>query len=231
MLSLKGNHRSNIASNQLHHSQLSNQQQQHQQQMTFYQQHHHQQQQQHTFPQSSFSDSAGINSNSASLVVGLCGGTPVREDVVKLKPNNAPSPLVVIATPGRLLDLVTRNVLDLNRVRYFVIDECDRILDMGMEEQLRRIVAMITVVNSNSSLSSSQVPVSSETPPTVEIRTSLWSATLPESLERIARSAVVDPVYVCCGIKNCVPQNIHQEVYTSLKLKLKRVECFSKNIF
>ena len=46
----------------------------------------------------------------------------------------------------------------------------------------------------------------------VEIRTSLWSATLPESLERIARSAVVDPVYVCCGIKNSVPQNIHQEV-------------------
>ena len=139
----------------------------------------------------------------ASVVVGLCGGTPIREDVAKLKQeSDRGQPSVVIATPGRLLDLATRNLLGLGRVRYLVIDECDRILDMGMEEQLRQIVAMVTVVNNNSNIAISPV----------EIRTSLWSATLPESLERIARSAVVDPVYVCCGIKNSVPQNIHQEV-------------------
>ena len=137
------------------HAQIPNYQQskQQQHQMSFY---HHQHQQQHNqhqqhqhqlaHPQSSQPDSAGINRNQASLVVGLCGGTPVREDTAKLKPdNNGLSPTVIIATPGRLLDLATRNVLDLSSVRYFVIDECDRILDMGMEEQLRRIVAMITI--------------------------------------------------------------------------------------
>ncbi|XP_066926035.1 probable ATP-dependent RNA helicase DDX41 [Clytia hemisphaerica] len=125
-------------------------------------------------------------------IIGLCGGTPVHDDVTRL---NIDQHVVVIATPGRLLDLCSRNVLNLDGVRYFVIDECDRILDMGMEEQLRQIVAKVTI-NSNHD----------------DIRTSLWSATLPESLERIARSAVIHPIYVCCGIKNSVPRNIQQDV-------------------
>lgn len=128
------------------------------------------------------------------VVLGVCGGVPVREDVEKLKWN----PKVMIATPGRLLDLCDKGMLELSNTNYFVIDECDKILEMGMEQQLRKIVAMVTVNSNNSNESL--------------LRTSLWSATLPESLERIARSAVVDPVYVCCGVKNHVPRNIHQEV-------------------
>lgn len=151
------------------------------------------------------------------IVTGFCGGTPVKEDVAQLKDFliSSLSPSVLVATPGRLLDLTDRNVVDLSRVRYFVIDECDRILDMGMEEQLRRLVAMVTVSAGTGNGNQITNALSSEDNgdfPT-DIRTSLWSATLPESLERIARSAVVDPVYVCCGIKNSVPQNIRQEVY------------------
>lgn len=130
------------------------------------------------------------NNKPTSAVIGLCGGVPINEDLKKLSPKT----MVVISTPGRLLDLCERGKINLDQIGYFVIDECDRSLEMGMEEQLRKIVAMVTV-NEKTCL-----------------QTSLWSATLPESLERLARSAVVDPVYICAGIKDTVPVNITQTV-------------------
>lgn len=125
-----------------------------------------------------------------SVVVGICGGVQIKEDLKRLTPKTK----VLISTPGRLLDLCERGEIDLQEVCYFVIDECDRSLEMGMEEQLRKIVAMVTV-NEKTSL-----------------QTSLWSATLPESLERLARSAVVDPLYICSGVKDTIPVNITQNV-------------------
>ena len=47
---------------------------------------------------------------------------------------------VVVACPGRLLDLIRSNLLNLNRVTYLVIDEADRMLDMGFEPDVRTIV-------------------------------------------------------------------------------------------
>ena len=47
---------------------------------------------------------------------------------------------MVVACPGRLLDLIRSNLLNLNRVTYLVIDEADRMLDMGFEPDVRTIV-------------------------------------------------------------------------------------------
>lgn len=47
---------------------------------------------------------------------------------------------VVIATPGRLIDFLESNVIDLKRVTYLVLDEADRMLDMGFEPSIRKIV-------------------------------------------------------------------------------------------
>ena len=49
----------------------------------------------------------------------------------------------MIATPGRLIDFMDTNVTNMRRVTYLVLDEADRMLDMGFEQQLRKIVSHI----------------------------------------------------------------------------------------
>ena len=50
---------------------------------------------------------------------------------------------IVIATPGRLLDLVSQNCLDLTKVEFFVLDEADRMLDMGFINDIRKVLAIL----------------------------------------------------------------------------------------
>ena len=50
---------------------------------------------------------------------------------------------ILIATPGRLIDFMDTNVTNMRRVTYLVLDEADRMLDMGFEQQLRKIVSHI----------------------------------------------------------------------------------------
>jgi len=56
---------------------------------------------------------------------------------------------IVIATPGRLLDFLESNVTNLKRTTYVVLDEADRMLDMGFEPQIRRIMEQIRVSKKN----------------------------------------------------------------------------------
>lgn len=78
---------------------------------------------------------------------------------------------VVIATPGRLLDHVDRGSLDLSRVEVLVLDEADRMLDMGFWPSIRRVLAKL---------------------PTAR-QTLLFSATMSASIETVARSTMRDP--------------------------------------
>ena len=122
-------------------------------------------------------------------VTGVCGGLPLR-DQIKMLGNGSD---IIVGTPGRLIDLCQRNIISLDEVRFIVLDECDKMLEMGLEEQLRKLFAIIM---SND----------------ISRQTSLWSATLPDSLERLARSSVVNPITIHVGIKDTISKNIYQNV-------------------
>ena len=122
-------------------------------------------------------------------VYGVCGGIPVSVQSERLKTDVS----VIVGTPGRLIDLCQRNILSLENISYLVLDECDKMLEIGLEEQLRKLIAMIAL---------KEMPR----------QTSLWSATLPSSLERLARSSVVNPITMHVGVKDTVCKNIEQDI-------------------
>ncbi|GIL44076.1 hypothetical protein Vafri_1631 [Volvox africanus] len=84
---------------------------------------------------------------------------------------------IVIATPGRLIDMLDSRVTNLRRVTYLVLDEADRMLDMGFEPQIRKIVDQIRP----------------------DRQTLLWSATWPKEVQAIARDFLKNPYQVIIG--------------------------------
>ena len=119
----------------------------------------------------------------------ICGGVSAQAQIQEI----AAGVDVIVATPGRLLDLCDRGALSLLGIKYFVLDEVDRMLGMGLEEQLRKVVALVTA----------------ESKP---CQTLLFSATLPDSLQRLARSAVVNPVEIQVGATQVTAPNIKHQV-------------------
>jgi len=97
---------------------------------------------------------------------------------------------ILVATPGRLLDLIEQGHVSLDDVEFLVLDEVDRMLDMGFVHDVRRIAK--------------NLPASRQT--------SLFSATLSNEVERIARDFVNDPVRVSVTPDKPVVENIHQEI-------------------
>jgi len=87
-------------------------------------------------------------------------------------------PQLVVATPGRLIDFINSGNTNLNRVSYLVLDEADRMLDMGFEPQIREIVDQI---------------------PTRERQTLMWSATWPRKIQGLARDFFNNPIRVNIG--------------------------------
>lgn len=84
---------------------------------------------------------------------------------------------IVIATPGRLIDFLESRTTNLRRVTYLVLDEADRMLDMGFEPQIRKIIGQIRP----------------------DRQTLLWSATWPKEIQSLAREFLNDPYQVLIG--------------------------------
>jgi len=84
------------------------------------------------------------------------------------------APDVLVATPGRLLDLMSQRIVDLGQVTHFVLDEADRMLDMGFVHDVRRVVAALPRAR----------------------RTLFFSATMPPAIETLAAAMLVDPARV-----------------------------------
>jgi ATP-dependent RNA helicase DDX5/DBP2 len=84
---------------------------------------------------------------------------------------------ILIATPGRLIDFLESGVTNLRRVTYLVLDEADRMLDMGFEDQMRQIVSQIRP----------------------DRQTLLWSATWPREIQQMARDFTRDAIQVTIG--------------------------------
>ncbi len=99
-------------------------------------------------------------------------------------------PEILVATPGRLLDLIGQGHIRLNDVEMLVLDEADRMLDMGFIPDVRKIVA--------------KVPS--------DRQTMLFSATLPEAVIRMASSMLKDPVRISVSPTFEVADNITQKV-------------------
>ena len=101
---------------------------------------------------------------------------------------------LLVATPGRLVDLIERGRISLANIKYLVLDEADRMLDMGFEPQIRRIVE-------------------GEDMPGVNGRqTLMFSATFPRDIQMLARDFLKDYVFLSVGRVGSTSENITQKV-------------------
>jgi ATP-dependent RNA helicase DDX5/DBP2 len=132
----------------------------------------------------------------------LYGGASRMPQMQALRNNN---PQIIIATPGRMNDFVESSVVDLRTVDYLVLDEADRMLDMGFEPQIRRII--------------DQMPK--------ERQTVMWSATWPKEVKALAAHYMRDYIQINVGGNELVAnKNIEQivEICEDFDKKAKLIE-------
>ena len=101
---------------------------------------------------------------------------------------------LLVATPGRLVDLIERGRISLSNIKYLVLDEADRMLDMGFEPQIRRIVE------------------GEDMPPTQGRQTLMFSATFPRDIQMLARDFLKDYIFLSVGRVGSTSENITQKV-------------------
>ncbi|TFL02016.1 P-loop containing nucleoside triphosphate hydrolase protein [Pterulicium gracile] len=98
------------------------------------------------------------------------------------------------ATPGRMIDLIERGRISLANIKYLVLDEADRMLDMGFEPQIRRIVQ------------------GEDMPGTSERQTLMFSATFPRDIQILAKDFLKDYVFLSVGRVGSTSENITQKI-------------------
>ncbi|XP_072180348.1 ATP-dependent RNA helicase DDX3Y-like isoform X1 [Diadema setosum] len=101
---------------------------------------------------------------------------------------------LLVATPGRLVDMIERGKVGLEHIRWVVLDEADRMLDMGFEPQIRRIVEQDNM------------------PKTGERQTLMFSATFPKEIQLLARDFLKDYIFLAVGRVGSTSSNITQKI-------------------
>jgi ATP-dependent RNA helicase RhlE len=98
---------------------------------------------------------------------------------------------ILVATPGRLLDLMQQRIVQLNTIEIFVLDEADRMLDMGFIHDVRRVVAALPK----------------------QRQTLLFSATMPLEIQQLASSILINPVHVEVTPTATTVETIDQHIF------------------
>ncbi len=114
------------------------------------------------------------------------GGTSISQQIRQLKRS---TPHIVVATPGRLIDIVDRKVLSIDSLTHFVLDEADEMLNMGFKEEIDHILSYVDEGR----------------------KTWLFSATMPKEIERIINNYMENPQEVRINPKNIVNKNISHQ--------------------
>ena len=121
------------------------------------------------------------------LRTALCiGGTDMREQVRQISGGVH----IIVATPGRLIDMLGKQIINFQVCRYLVLDEADRMVDMGFEEDVRQVFSYFKG----------------------QRQTLLFSATMPLKIQNFAKSALVNPITVNIGRAGAASANITQTV-------------------
>ncbi len=129
-----------------------------------------------------------LSNNRRVSCVALYGGKPIREQIDKLRRGA----MIVVGTPGRVLDHIARRTLDLNDVWCVVLDEADRMLDIGFRPDIEKILRKCPA----------------------DRQTLLLSATVPPPIERLARRYMVDPQVLNFSPTDVAVETIDQYYYT-----------------
>lgn len=142
-------------------------------------------------------------------VVAVYGGTSIQDQIRQLRHGAE----IVVATPGRLIDLMERGKLNLNGVHHIVLDEADEMLNMGFSESINRIFEAIPE----------------------ERQTLLFSATMSREVERIAKSYLHEYEEVVVGSRNEGAESVNHIYYMvnakDKYLALKRIVDYYPRIY
>jgi ATP-dependent RNA helicase DeaD len=143
------------------------------------------------------------------FVAAVYGGAPIGQQIRELRRGVQ----IVVATPGRLIDLIERKAIDLEQIQYVILDEADEMLNMGFQDDIEFILK--------------------NTPK--RDATWLFSATMPPEIRRVSKRYMKEPVEVTVGKMNAANKNIdHQYYITSSQHRyeaLKRLIDFNPGIY
>lgn len=143
--------------------------------------------------------------------VSIVGGHSIEEQVNQLQKGAE----IVIATPGRLVDCIERRVLMLNQCCYVIMDEADRMIDLGFEEPVNKILDALPVKNAKPDSDDAEDPGAMKTHLGETLRyrqTMMYTATMPSAVERIARKYLRRPAIVTIGNVGEAVDTVEQRV-------------------
>lgn len=143
------------------------------------------------------------------MVVPVYGGASIELQFKDL----AKKPQIIVATPGRLQDMIRRNRVDFSNVRWMVLDEADEMLDMGFQEDVDAILEYMPA----------------------EKNILLFSATMPTEVEKILSKYMKEPVRISIGQRNSGSTNVRHNYYliraSERYLALKRLIDYYPSIY
>ncbi|MCZ6594266.1 MAG: DEAD/DEAH box helicase [Bacteroidetes bacterium] len=120
-------------------------------------------------------------------VVAIYGGASITDQAKQIKKGAQ----IIVATPGRMKDMIGRGMIDISKIDYCVLDEADEMLNMGFYEDITEILSHSPEDKS----------------------TWLFSATMPKEVSAIAKKFMNDPVEITVGTRNTGTKNVSHEYY------------------